>query len=154
MRARHKLFRVFRRLHLWVGLISALYFMLIAATGVALNHREGWRLDQKYISRTWLPANYRVDDGTEVRSDIVVGDLHSGLLFGRVGAPMLDLVAAVWFFSIVSGLAMLFLRRSIHTGSRNAAIEARIRYLEELEAKHLEDGADKTRAEFHEISRR
>jgi uncharacterized iron-regulated membrane protein len=116
---RHRFFRAVRKLHIVIGLVSALYFMLIAATGVAINHRSGWRLDERYVSRTWLPGNYRADE-SEVRMDIAVGDLHSGLIFGKYGAPTMDFVAAVWFISILSGLTMLALRRSIHSGARRA----------------------------------
>jgi hypothetical protein len=115
MTIRRRLLRVVRKLHIWVGLSAALYFMLIAATGVMINHREGLRLEDRTISRRWLPANYRPDDGKEgVRADIAVGDLHSGLIFGKVGKPVMDFVAAVWFISIVSGISMLILRRSMH----------------------------------------
>lgn len=114
MTLRRRLLRVARKLHIWVGLTAALYFMLIAATGVAINHRERLRLEERTVSRTWLPNSYRPDDGPEVRADIVVTDLHSGLIFGRIGAPILDIVALVWFISIVTGLTMLFVRRSLH----------------------------------------
>jgi uncharacterized iron-regulated membrane protein len=116
---RHRFFRAVRKLHIVIGLVSALYFMLIAATGVAINHRSGWHLDEKYVSRTWLPSSYRFDE-SEVRMDIAVGDLHSGLIFGKYGAPAMDFVAAVWFISILSGLTMLALRRSIHSGAKRA----------------------------------
>ena len=114
MTLRRRLLRFARKLHIWVGLTAALYFMLIAATGVAINHRDRLRLEERAVSRTWLPASYRPDDGPEVRADIVVTDLHSGLIFGRVGAPILDIVALVWFISIVTGLTMLIVRRSLH----------------------------------------
>jgi hypothetical protein len=99
-------------------LAAALYFMLIAATGVALNHRQLFRLEDRYVSRTWLPATYRAQDGAEVRADILVGDLHSGLIFGRLGSPIMDVVATVWFLSLLSGLSLAVLGRSLHNGSR------------------------------------
>ena len=114
MTLRRRLLRIARKLHIWVGLTAALYFMLIAATGVAINHRERLRLEERTVSRTWLPASYRPDDGPEVRADIVVTDLHSGLIFGKVGAPILDIVALIWFISIFTGLTMLIVRRSMH----------------------------------------
>jgi hypothetical protein len=92
--------------------------MLIAATGVALNHRQLFRLEDRYVSRTWLPASYRPQDGAEVRADILVGDLHSGLIFGRLGSPIMDVVATVWFLSLLSGLSLAALGRSLHNGSR------------------------------------
>jgi hypothetical protein len=118
MSLRRRLLRAVRRLHLYLGLAAALYFMLIAATGVALNHRAGLRLEDRYISRSWLPSSYRPQDGVEVRSDIVVGDLHSGLIFGRIGAPMMDVVATVWFLSLLSGLSLAALGRSLHNNGR------------------------------------
>src|SRR3954463_5453924 len=114
MTIRRRLLRFMRKLHIWVGLSAALYFMLIATTGVMINHREGLRLEERDVSRSWLPSGYRAQDGSTVRADIVVTDLHSGLIFGKVGAPVLDFVAAVWFISIVSGVSMLILRRSMH----------------------------------------
>ena len=115
MTIRRRLLRFVRKLHIWVGLSAALYFMLIAATGVMINHREGLLLEDRTISRRWLPSSYRPDDGKEgVRAYIAVADLHSGLIFGKVGKPVMDFVAAVWFISIVSGISMLLLRRSMH----------------------------------------
>jgi len=114
MTARRRILRIARKLHIWVGLSAALYFMLIATTGVMINHREGLRLEERNVSRKWLPAGYRAQDGSEVRADIVVTDLHSGLIFGKIGAPVLDFVALVWFISIVTGLTMLAVRRSLH----------------------------------------
>src|SRR3954462_15674431 len=115
MTIRRRLLRFVRKLHIWVGLSASLYFMLIAATGVMINHREGLRLEDRTIARRWLPANYRPEDGKEgVRADIAVADLHSGLIFGKVGKPVMDFVAAVWFISIVTGICMLILRRSMH----------------------------------------
>jgi hypothetical protein len=115
MTIRRRLLRFVRKLHIWVGLSAAFYFMLIATTGVMINHREGLGLEERTISRRWLPSNYRPDDGKDgVRADIAVADLHSGLIFGKVGKPVMDFVAAVWFISIVSGISMLVLRRSMH----------------------------------------
>jgi uncharacterized iron-regulated membrane protein len=111
MTTRKRILRAVRRLHLYIGLASALYFMLIAATGVALNHRQLFGLEAHYVSRQWLPESYRPDDGVEVRSDIVIGDLHSGLIFGKAGAPVMDLVAAFWFVSLVTGLSIAVLGR-------------------------------------------
>jgi hypothetical protein len=49
-RLRRRTLRIVRRIHLYLGLAAALYFMLIAATGVALNHRQLYRLQDRVIS--------------------------------------------------------------------------------------------------------
>ena len=72
MSLRRRPLRIVRRIHLYLGLSAALSFMLIAATGVALNHRQLLRLEERYVSRTWLPDSYRPQDGAEVRADIHV----------------------------------------------------------------------------------
>lgn len=118
MNFRRRVYRSIRTLHLYLGLGAALYFMLIAATGVALNHREGLRLEDRYVSRHWLLNTYRPQDGPEVRADIVVADLHSGLIFGRVGAPLMDVVATIWFLSLLSGLSLAILGRVGHNNGR------------------------------------
>ena len=106
MLLRRRILRAIRRFHLYLGLVGALYFMLIAATGVALNHRDRLDLENRFVPRRWLPSSYRPQDGTEVRSDIVIGDLHSGLIFGRYSTPVTDAVATLWFLSLLSGLSL------------------------------------------------
>src|SRR2546430_17553536 len=98
MSLRRRTLAIVRRIPLSLGLAAALYFMLIGATGVALNHRQLFRLEDRYVSRIWLPESYRPQDGAEVRADILVGDLHSGLIFGRFGSPIMDVVATSGFF--------------------------------------------------------
>ena len=142
MNTRRRLVRSIRRLHLYLGLGAALYFMLIAATGVALNHRERLRLEERYFSRHWLPSSYRPQDADEVRSDIVIGDLHSGLIFGRVGAPIMDVVATVWFLSLVTGISLAMLGRSLHGDHKAAATPLTIAHdIRRDEAKTPQPGA-------------
>lgn len=35
-----------RRLHRWAGVVALVFVLLLAATGIALNHTDEWRLDQ------------------------------------------------------------------------------------------------------------
>ena len=125
MTLRRRMLRWVRRFHLYLGLGAALYFMLMAATGVALNHRDWFKLEEHFVSRHWLPASYRPQDEAEVRADIVIGDLHSGLIFGRLGTPITDVVAAVWFLSLLSGLSLAGLGRSERGAMRGRPETAR-----------------------------
>jgi len=101
-----------RRAHGLVGVISALNLLLLIITGFLLQHRETFRLDDRMLSRKILPRVYRAEDGPEgVRADIVVADLHSGRLFGRTGALVLDGITLGWLVLLTSGLVMYSLGR-------------------------------------------
>jgi len=86
--------------------------LLLIITGFLLQHRETFRLDDRMLSRKILPRVYRAEDGPEgVRADIVVADLHSGRLFGRTGALVLDGITLGWLVLLTSGLVMYSLGR-------------------------------------------
>lgn len=106
-----RLFRWKRRLHISVGLFFALYFLLLAFTGVMINHAGDWNFGEHYVSRRYLPSSYRPQDGDATRLDIVSTDLHSGRLFGPNGHWIPDLVTGFWVVSILTGVGMLVFRR-------------------------------------------
>lgn len=101
-----------RRLHAVVGLVASLNLLLLLGTGFLLQHRDSFGLDEHLVTRSFLPANYRAQDGPEgVRADIVVTDLHSGRLFGTTGALVLDGVTLGWFVLLLSGLYLFVVGR-------------------------------------------
>jgi len=119
-----------RRLHALVGLIAALNLLLLLGTGLLLQHRDVFRLDERMVSRRVLPRSYRPQDGEEgVRADIVTTDLHSGRLLGRTGALVLDAVTLGWFALLLSGLVMYTAgrRRNGNGGSGNGQTSGGIR---------------------------
>jgi len=96
-----------RRLHFWAGAILTINFILLVITGLCVQHRDWLQLEERTVSRKWLPSGYRPHDPeTEIRADIVLTDLHSGRLFGRWGPLMVDLAAAGFLFMIASGFIM------------------------------------------------
>ena len=104
--------RWMRKLHLVVGLVCTLNFALLMLSGFLIQHRETFGLEQKMVSRAWLPSAYRpANPDTSVRADIVLTDLHSGRLFGRYGTLVVDAMTAGWFLMIISGLAIVLLRK-------------------------------------------
>ena len=111
MKTRRLIFRGKRRLHITIGSIFGLYFLLLGATGVMINHADDWGLANRYVSHRYFPGSYRPQDGDATRMDIVITDLHSGRLFGRYGHWLPDLVTAFWVISILTGVGMLFFRR-------------------------------------------
>lgn len=96
-----------RRVHALVGIVSALNLLLLLATGMLLQHREAFRLDERMVSRKMLPRSYRPQDGDAgVRADIVATELHSGRLLGQTGALVLDGITLGWFALLSTGLVM------------------------------------------------
>ena len=94
-----------RRMHAVVGIISSVNLMALLVSGLLLQHRETFGLDERVISRTVLPNSYRSADGPDgVRADIVAADLHSGRLFGRAGLLVLDVVTIFWAILLLSGI--------------------------------------------------
>lgn len=106
-----------RKVHRMLGVISALNLLLLIATGLLLQHMNGLRLDEHMVSRRFLPANYRPQDGSEgVRADIVITDLHSGRIVGRAGTAILDVITLGWLVLLLTGLVMYTARAN---GVRN-----------------------------------
>ncbi len=56
MKLRRRLFRSKRRLHSALGIIFALHFLLLASTGVSINHANNWSLAERHVSRRYLPS--------------------------------------------------------------------------------------------------
>jgi hypothetical protein len=106
-----RLLQSVRKLHIWLGIVAAVYLGLIVITGVALNHRQALRLDNRYVSRNWLPSRDHSRE-SRVRADIAVNSLHSALLLGRPGTPLPDAIAGCCLALIASGFAILAFRRS------------------------------------------
>jgi len=96
-----------RRLHAILGLISSFNLLVLISTGFLLQHSTLLRLDERMLTRMILPDGYRPQDGGRgVRADIVVADLHSGRLFGVVGALALDIITLAWLVMLATGLVM------------------------------------------------
>ncbi|HJZ64979.1 MAG TPA: hypothetical protein VKD70_11700 [Candidatus Acidoferrum sp.] len=96
-----------RRVHAFLGLVSALNLFILIATGFLLQHASLLKLDEKIISRRILPSSYRPQDGQEgVRADIFVTDLHSGRLLGKFGTVLLDAITLAWMTLLLTGLVM------------------------------------------------
>jgi uncharacterized iron-regulated membrane protein len=86
--------------------------LIILATGLLVQHRERFHLDERLVSRFWLPDSYRPQDGPEgVRADIVITDLHSGRIFGPTGVLVVDGLALGWLLLLLSGVVLYFVSR-------------------------------------------
>lgn len=82
-------------------------FLVILVTGLMVEHRQLFSLEERTISRRWLPAGYRPQDPeTRIRGDIVVTDLHSGRVFGPKGPLLVDGAALAWLLMMLSGYSI------------------------------------------------
>lgn len=52
--------------HRWLGLFAALFVIVLAATGLALNHTETLRLDERHVQNGWLLEWYGIAPPDEV----------------------------------------------------------------------------------------
>ncbi len=70
MTVRHK-HRKLRSLYIWhryVGIVAALFILILAITGIALNHTERLKLDSNYVESDWLLDWYGIQSPTEQHS--------------------------------------------------------------------------------------
>jgi hypothetical protein len=101
--------------HAGLGIISALNLFVLITTGFLLQHSTLLKLDERSLTRKILPSGYRPqDDGSGVRADIVVADVHSGRIFGVGGALFLDAVTLVWLVMLATGVAMYLFKQRAH----------------------------------------
>lgn len=49
-----------RRSHRWLGVGLAVFLLLLAFTGIALNHSDDWRLGNRYVTWSWLLDAYGI----------------------------------------------------------------------------------------------
>jgi hypothetical protein len=117
---RQMLVRVLRRMHSLIGIVSTLNILLLITTGFMIQHREQLNLENRIVSRQFLPNSYRPMDGEDgVRGDIVVTDLHSGRLLGKRGTLILDTLTVAWLLLVISGVLMFAMRR---VNGKNGAV--------------------------------
>lgn len=90
--------------HRWIGLAASLLVLLLAISGIALEHSEQLRLDQRYLTQPWVLnhygikpdsiTQYRVKDyslahaGNRIYLDGVPTAVESSLLCGAVKIAM------------------------------------------------------------------
>lgn len=110
-------YRRWNRVHYLSGLIAALWFVLMAATGVLINHQEELGLVDMQVENGYLPAHYTDEFRPEFNAmNVVVADLHSGRFFGRFGRWLGDLVALALVVSVGSGGYCYWVRRRMGAG--------------------------------------
>ena len=102
------------KIHMVTGLAAAVWLLLIAVTGVLINHQESLGLLDAEISDRYLPGSYRADARTgTTRLNVIVTDLHSGRIFGVHGHWISDLIALFLVVSLTSGAFSYRIKRQL-----------------------------------------
>src|SRR5438876_222164 len=115
-----------RRLHAIIGIVSSVNLMVLLSSGLLMQHRETLGLEDRIVSRIFLPKSYRIDDGAEgVRADIVVTDVHSGRLFGPLGLVVLDVITLLWTMLLLSGI-FIFTSKQLRLNSNRNQVCSRV----------------------------
>jgi hypothetical protein len=111
------------RIHVVTGLAAAVWFLLMAVSGVLINHQESLGLLDAEVSDRYLPGYYRADARTgTTRLNILITDLHSGRIFGSRGPWMSDIVALLLVVSLLTGFLSHQLKKRLQaTNHRDAA---------------------------------
>jgi hypothetical protein len=72
-----------RRVHRWLGVVLAMFILMLSITGIALNHSDGWNLDSNYVSSNWLLDAYGVR-APSVTASFIHGNRRATLLGKRL----------------------------------------------------------------------
>lgn len=92
-----------RRFHRWLGVVLVFFVLLLAVSGIALNHAEAWGLDRRYVGWSWLLDAYGIE-APPPSASFVDGDHRATLLGGRLYFNGVDVAQDV---ETLSGLAVL-----------------------------------------------
>lgn len=97
--------------HRQVGLATSFLMIILAVTGIILNHNADWGTTQAAVNSKWLLAWYDVDP-TQIEQgyapplswDRVLLDLHTGRFFGDWGVYLMDAAAIVLLLLTFTGI--------------------------------------------------
>ena len=105
--------RTFYVWHYTIGLFASVFLLLLAITGILMNHSRSLGFEQVDMSFGWLLSWYGMDMSVEELAQIdqpiitlerVIIDAHNGTLFGVGGPIVMDLAALSVIFLIVTGI--------------------------------------------------
>ena len=106
--------RRWSRIHVVTGVIVGVWLLLMALTGIAINHQEGLGLMDVEVPNAWLPAHYTDEFHPESTGlHVVIADLHSGRFVGSWGRYISDLIGLLLIVSVLTGFHAHRLRRRL-----------------------------------------
>ena len=92
-----------RRFHRWLGVALVFFVLLLAVSGISLNHSEDWGLDRRYLGWSWLLDAYGIE-APPPSASFVDGSHRATLLGGHLYVNGVDIAQDV---EALAGLAVL-----------------------------------------------
>jgi hypothetical protein len=107
--------RPWYRWHRRVGVTSAVFVIILAVTGLILNHNIMLDLHNVHITNPWLLEWYGYDADAEYAKEVLtldklILDIHTGRVLGGVGSFIMDIAAILFLVLALSGVYMWYLR--------------------------------------------
>ena len=104
--------------HRRIGAFLAIVVVILSISGIALNHTEQFRLDQRHVQADWIldwygiavPEQAQVTPVNQIRITLLGDHLYAADKF--IGAPYSDLLGAHWngqVIAVVVGADLLLL---------------------------------------------
>jgi hypothetical protein len=120
--------------HRWLGIASAVFVLLLASTGLALNHSQDWRLDQRFVRWFWLLDAYGIHAPAPSAS-FADGGHRASLLGQRLyfdGRQVAAEIGQVQGLVLLEGLALVATRSSLVLLTRAGELVERVDLQHEL----------------------
>ncbi len=93
------------RWHRHIGLVAAALVVVLALSGVALNHSDVLELDQRAVTTPLLLEWYDINTGGRwLSAERILLDVHSGRILGRYGPWLMDGAAILLLILAATGL--------------------------------------------------
>lgn len=113
--------------HRRIGALLAIVVIILSITGIALNHTEQFRLDQRHVQADWVldwygiavPEQARVVSVNQTRITLLGDHLYAG--DSLIGAPYSELLGAHWngqVIAVATGAEMLLLTTDLELVER------------------------------------
>jgi len=123
--------------HLWtwhrrIGAFLAIVVIILSISGIALNHTEQFRLDQRHVQAGWIldwygitvPEQAQVVTVNQARIALLGDHLYGGDKF--IGAPYSELLGAHWngqVIAVAAGAEMLLLTADLELVEKISAAD-------------------------------
>src|ERR1700704_4247534 len=113
------LLRLLRRWHARIGFSAMLFFLILAVTGLILNHGAGLGLDGRYVHAGWLARGYGIQsepprEAFRSGHHVLVAANGRGLLDGKISGERLPqpvgLIELADIFAVASETALYLFR--------------------------------------------